>query len=234
MSLVYCVEDDEGISELILCVLRSGGYEAKRFVSSRELFDALKERLPTLLLLDAMLPGENGIIILQKLKASPAYKNLPVIMLTAKTTEIDKVTGLEAGADDYITKPFGVMELLSRIKAVLRRANPIEFPTDGIISYAGLSVSYAKREVLYNGSLVELTYKEFELLYYLINNYGLVLSRDKIIERVWGFDFEGESRTIDMHIKTLRQKLEAAGCSDFIKTIRGVGYKLDAGTDIKA
>lgn len=225
MALIYCVEDDDGISELILCALKSGGYEAAAFDSSEKLYEQMKKQTPSLLLLDIMLPGEDGISILKRIRADEAYKKIPVIMLTAKSSEIDKVTGLENGADDYMTKPFGIMELLSRIKAVLRRSAPEE-PTEQIYRYEKLCLDPMKRTVTFAETPVELTFKEFELLAYLMKNAGIVLSRDKIVEKVWGYDFEGESRTVDMHIKTLRRKLEEAGCEDYIKTVRGVGYKI--------
>lgn len=225
MACIYCVEDDEGIRELISCALKSGGYEVKAFEKAVPFYEALKTRQPALILLDIMLPDEDGISILTNIKKNEVYSDIPVIMLTAKSSEIDKVTGLEAGADDYITKPFGVMELLSRIKAVLRRIKKDE-TTSNIISVGRLTLNFQKRLVKYDEKNVVLTFKEFELLAYLMQNQGIVLTREKLMEKVWGFDFEGESRTVDMHIKTLRQKLEQAGCVDIIHTVRGVGYKI--------
>ena len=225
MACIYCVEDDEGIRELISCALKSGGYEVKAFEKAVPFYEALKTRQPALILLDIMLPDEDGISILTNIKKNEVYSDIPVIMLTAKSSEIDKVTGLEAGADDYITKPFGVMELLSRIKAVLRRTKKDE-TTSNIISVGRLTLNFQKRLVKYDEKNVVLTFKEFELLAYLMQNQGIVLTREKLMEKVWGFDFEGESRTVDMHIKTLRQKLEKAGCVDIIHTVRGVGYKI--------
>ena len=225
MACIYCVEDDEGIRELISCALKSGGYEVKAFEKAVPFYEALKTRQPALILLDIMLPDEDGISILTNIKKNEVYSDIPVIMLTAKSSEIDKVTGLEAGADDYITKPFGVMELLSRIKAVLRRTKKDE-TTSNIISVGRLTLNFQKRLVKYAEKNVVLTFKEFELLAYLMQNQGIVLTREKLMEKVWGFDFEGESRTVDMHIKTLRQKLEQAGCVDIIHTVRGVGYKI--------
>ena len=225
MACIYCVEDDEGIRELISCALKSGGYEVKAFEKAVPFYEALKTRQPALILLDIMLPDEDGISILTNIKKNEVYSDIPVIMLTAKSSEIDKVTGLEAGADDYITKPFGVMELLSRIKAVLRRTKKDE-TTSNIMSVGRLTLNFQKRLVKYDEKNVVLTFKEFELLAYLMQNQGIVLTREKLMEKVWGFDFEGESRTVDMHIKTLRQKLEQAGCVDIIHTVRGVGYKI--------
>ena len=226
MPLIYCVEDDEGISDLILCALKSGGYDAVAFDTPQRFYDRMKKQLPSLILLDIMLPVEDGISILKHIRSDAACKSIPVIMLTAKSTEVDKVMGLEAGADDFITKPFGIMELLSRIKAVLRRANSLEPASEPLLRFEGLELDGQKRQVSFNQKPVELTFKEFELLAFLLKNAGIVLSRDKIVEKVWGYDFEGESRTVDMHIKTLRQKLEETGCIDYIKTVRGVGYKI--------
>ncbi len=225
MSLIYCVEDDDGIRELIVCALKSGGYEAKAFPKAKLLYEEIKNKQPSLVLLDIMLPDEDGYTILTKLKKDSRTQDIPVIMLTAKTSEIDKVSGLEMGADDYITKPFGVMELLSRIKAVLRRTGKQNSETD-VIEESGVSLDASKRICSYNGREVVLTYKEFELLMYLMRHKSIAVSRDKLMETVWGYEFAGETRTVDMHIKTLRQKLEAAGCTDLIKTVRGIGYKV--------
>ncbi|MCD7740730.1 MAG: response regulator transcription factor [Ruminococcus sp.] len=224
MPLIYCIEDDEGIRELISCALKSGGYSVKAFDTAKPFYEALEGMQPSLILLDIMLPDEDGLTILGKLKANAKYKDIPVIMLTAKSSEIDKVSGLELGADDYITKPFGVMETLSRIKAVLRRAAPHEDESE-ILTVREVSLDPSKRVVTANGEEVELTYMEFELLMYLMRHVSIAVSRDKLMERVWGYEFAGETRTVDMHIKTIRQKLEAVGCTDFIKTVRGVGYK---------
>lgn len=225
MALVYCVEDNDGIRELISCALKSGGYDTCSYECAKTFYADLKARKPDLVLLDIMLPDEDGLTILKKLKADPLSVDIPVIMLTAKSSEIDKVTGLEAGADDYITKPFGVMELLSRIKAVLRRASK-NLPESDIIVINGLSLDLSKRIVSFDNKEIALTYKEFELLAYLMKHKSIAINRDKLMEKVWGFNYEGETRTVDMHVKTLRQKLEAAGCVDMIKTIRGVGYKI--------
>lgn len=225
MALIYCVEDDDGIRELVSCALKSGGYEVKAFPKAKPFYDEIKNNPPSLVLLDIMLPDEDGYSILSKLKKDMRTQDIPVIMLTAKTSEIDKVSGLEMGADDYITKPFGVMELLSRIKAVLRRAGKATSESD-VIVVDGVSVDSAKRVCTCNGEEVVLTYKEFELLMYLMRHKSIAVSRDKLMETVWGYEFVGETRTVDMHIKTLRQKLETAGCSDLIRTVRGIGYKI--------
>lgn len=226
MQKIYCVEDDESIRELIIYALKSGGYEAKGFESSKEFYAELGNSVPDLVLLDVMLPGEDGFSILKKLRESADTKDTPVIMLTAKSSEFDKVKGLDLGSDDYITKPFGVLELLSRIRAVLRRTGTVK--ADDCITYSGITLDESKREVMVNGHECILTFKEFELLNYLMHNCTIVLSREKILSKVWGYDFEGESRTVDMHIKTLRQKLSEVGAEDVIKTVRSVGYKFEA------
>ena len=226
MKLVYCVEDDEGIRELVSCALKSGGYEPIGFGTAKQFFDQIQKELPELIILDIMLPDESGISILKKLKENTAYSKIPIIMLTAKTAEIDKVVALETGADDYITKPFGIMEFLSRVKAVLRRVNKNEEISDSIFVLNDLSVDTQKRTVLYKESEIYLTLKEFDLLVYLLKNKDLVVSRSDILEKIWGFNYQGETRTVDMHIKTLRQKLESSGCIDMIQTVRGIGYKI--------
>lgn len=225
MAEIYLVEDDESIRELVLYALKNSGYEASGFSGGVEFWRALEQKAPDLVLLDIMLPGDDGFRLLGRLRENSRYAALPVIMLTAKASEYDKVRALDNGADDYITKPFGVMELLSRIRAVLRRASPQK---PAMVLRAGdIVLDEARRIVEADGVPVTLTYKEFELLAYLMRNTGLVLSREKIMERVWGFDYEGESRTVDMHIKTLRQKLGT--CGGLIETVRGVGYKLNGG-----
>lgn len=226
MKLVYCLEDDEGIRELVSCALKSGGYEPVGFGTAKQFFEQIQKELPELIILDIMLPDENGISILKKLKGNIAYSKIPIIMLTAKTAEIDKVVALETGADDYITKPFGIMEFLSRVKAVLRRVNKNEEISDSIFVLNDLSVDTQKRIVLYKESEIYLTLKEFDLLVYLLKNKDLVVSRSDILEKIWGFNYQGETRTVDMHIKTLRQKLESSGCIDMIQTVRGIGYKI--------
>ena len=219
--LIFCVEDDDSIRELICYALKSGGYQAQGFSSSAALWHRMATEKPDLLVLDIMLPGEDGLHILQRLKEDASTRSVPVIMLTAKTSELDKVAGLDAGADDYITKPFSVLELLSRIRAVLRRTAPSDAE---VLSCGPVTIDPLRRTVTSDGNPVELTYKEFELLCYMMRNCDIVLSRTRLMENVWGFDFEGESRTVDMHIKTLRQKLGAGG--SIIKTVLGVGYKV--------
>ena len=224
MRTIFCVEDDGNIRELVVYALHASGFEAEGFECAAALYERLERRLPDLLLLDVMLPGEDGVTTLKNLRQNPHTAGLPVILLTAKNAEYDKVLGLDSGADDYVTKPFGVMELLSRIKAVLRRAG-LSAPANSL-SLGAISLDVGRRAVTVAGEPVSLTFKEFELLHYLLQNPGLVLSREKIMAAVWGFDFEGESRTVDMHIKTLRRKLGEAG--GLIVTVRGVGYKLSA------
>jgi two-component system alkaline phosphatase synthesis response regulator PhoP len=220
--MIYCVEDERNIRELIVYTLESTGFEAKGFEDGVELFRELDKKSPTLILLDVMLPGEDGIQILKKLKTSMTTKNIPVIMVTAKGAEYDKVIGLDEGADDYITKPFGMMEFVSRIKAVLRRSGNDEPKQE--LSAGDVSIHIEKHSVFVKGQQVMLTLKEFELLKFLFENIGIVLTRDRLLEHIWGYDFDGETRTVDVHIRTLRQKLGEAG--NIIETVRGVGYKI--------
>ncbi len=226
MSLIFCVEDDSGIRELINCALSSGGYESRGFGNGMRLFEEMESTLPDLILLDVMLPGIDGITLLKRLKSSPVYADIPVIMLTARSSEIDKVTGLEAGADDYISKPFGIMELLSRIKAVLRRVKKSPGAGSSLLTVDNLAIDLQKRTVHCRETEITLTYKEFELLSYLAKNRGEAVSREQLLSKIWGIHNDGESRTVDVHIKTLRQKLMVGGCCDIIKTVRGFGYKL--------
>jgi two-component system alkaline phosphatase synthesis response regulator PhoP len=223
--VIYIVEDDENIREMESYALRNGGFEVVGFDEGKSFFEAIEKRMPLLVVLDIMLPGDDGLEILKKLKASDRTKKLPVIMVTAKTAEIDAVRGLDGGADDYITKPFGIMEFISRVKAVLRRSFKEEKEEKEDLGLGEIYMDDKKRMVTASGKVCELTYKEYELLKYLMNNNGIVLSREMIMDKVWGTDFEGESRTLDMHIKTLRQKLGEAG--GYIKTVRNVGYKFE-------
>lgn len=222
MALIYIVEDDENIREIEMFALKNAGYEVQGFDCAAAFFARVKEKLPALVLLDIMLPDEDGLSIVKKLRHTAETRKLPIIMATAKTSEIDKVKGLDIGADDYITKPFGVMELISRVKALMRRSRGME--EERMIHFGPLFMDDEKRAVYVNDNLCELTYKEYELLKLLLLNAGIVASRDMILDRVWGTDYEGESRTLDMHIKTLRQKLGTAGA--MIKTVRNVGYIL--------
>lgn len=221
--MIYIVEDDRNIQEIELFALKNSGYQAAGFETAKEFYHALSERLPELVLLDIMLPDEDGLSVLKRLRSKPDTQRIPVILVTAKTTEIDKVKGLDGGADDYITKPFGVMEMIARVKALLRRSGG---ERENVLTCGSVTLDAEKRLVLVNGKPVELTYKEFELLRLLMKNHGIVISRDVIMERVWDSSFEGESRTIDVHVRTLRQKLGEGGA--LIKTIRNVGYMADA------
>lgn len=220
--MIYCVEDDSNIRELVVYTLESTGMKARGFEDGRKFTEALAFETPELVLLDIMLPGEDGIEILKKLRNSAKTKDIPVIMVTAKGSEYDKVVGLDTGADDYITKPFGMMELVSRIKAVLRRT--IREKTDTKYRVGNLSIDVEKHKVKVDGETVTLTLKEFELLEKLMKNRHIVLTRDRLLEEIWGYDFTGETRTVDVHVRTLRQKLGTAG--ELIETVRGVGYRI--------
>lgn len=223
MSKVFCVEDDANIRELIEYTLQSTGFEVKSFENGKKFFDALKNESADLVLLDIMLPDMDGMEILKKLRTSDSTKNIAVILLTAKSERMDKIRGLDSGADDYITKPFDILELISRIKAVLRRNVKLQNDSD-TITYKELCLNTKKRMVSVAGADVQLTYKEYELLLMLLNAKGDVVSREAIISAIWDTEFEGESRTLDVHIRTLRQKLGIAG--NYIDTVRNVGYKV--------
>ena len=223
MALIYIIEDDINIREIEAFSLKNSGYQIKDFECAADFFAKMREKLPNLIILDVMLPDEDGLSIVKKIRSNPESRKIPVIMVTAKTTELDKVKGLDMGADDYLTKPFGVMELISRVKALLRRCEGME--DEKFYSVGGLLLDIEKHSVSVNDEAVELTYKEYELLRMLVQNTGIVTPREAIMERIWGTDFEGESRTLDMHIKTLRQKLGEAG--SLIKTIRNVGYIIE-------
>lgn len=221
--MIYLLEDDDSIRDFVIYTLNSQGMEARGFPLPSLFWQAVGEQMPALVLLDIMLPEEDGLSVLKKLRATPRTAKLPVIMLTAKGSEYDKVKGLDAGADDYVTKPFGVMELLSRVRAVLRRAGVKEPPEH--LQLGAIRVDTAAHTVFSDGRDVTLTHKEYELLVTLLHNAGHVLSREQLMQKVWGYDFEGESRTVDVHVKTLRQKLGAGGAQ--VKTVRGAGYKLE-------
>ncbi len=221
MSTIYVVEDDRNIREIESFTLKNVGYQVEDFECAKDFFDRLVEKKPDLVLLDVMLPDEDGLEIVKKMRAKPDTRQIPVIMVTAKTTELDKVKGLDMGADDYMTKPFGVMELISRVKALLRRSGLRE-NEEKVLSLGSVSLDRERHAVTVEGQPCELTYKEYELLKLLMINAGIVTTREVILDKVWGTDFEGESRTLDMHIKTLRQKLKGAG--SMIRTVRNVGY----------
>ena len=223
MALIYVVEDDDNIRDIETIALKNSNYLVKAFARATDFYRALNDILPDLVLMDVMLPDENGCDIVRRLRSQSATKRLPVIMVTAKTSEMDMVKGLDDGADDYIKKPFSVLELLSRVKALLRRSTE---ETAQQLRVGDIQLDNARRIVLAQGKNVELTYKEYELLRYLMINAEMVLSRESIMRFVWGTDFEGETRTVDMHIKTLRQKL--GPCGRQIDTVRNVGYVLQS------
>ena len=220
METIVIIEDDESIREMLRYYFRSVGYEVACFESGEDYFEQAGEVKPSLYILDIMLPGMDGLEILRRIRADARLEEAPVLMLTARTSEMDKVKGLETGADDYVVKPFGIMELQARVKALLRRAGRPR--TESVLTCGDLEIDPAAREVRKNGQLVELTYKEFELLRLLCAHRGMVLTRDDILQAVWDYDFAGETRTVDMHVKTLRQKLGEG----YIQTVRGVGYKM--------
>lgn len=223
--MIYVLEDDKSIQELIVYTLNNSGMEAKGFSRPSEFWKDMKEKeVPELLLLDIMLPEEDGLAILKKLRKEKGTKDLPVIMLTAKSSEYDKVMGFDIGADDYITKPFGMMELVARIKAMLRRASK-QAEKDEEYQIGELYVALKKHVVKVGGISVTLTSKEFELLTMFVENQSVVFSRDQILNRIWGYEFDGANRTVDVHIGTLRQKM--GECGEYIKTVRGYGYKFD-------
>lgn len=222
--MIYCVEDDANIRELVAYTLQTMGFEAKEIEDGKGLKKALAAELPELILLDIMLPGEDGLTILKQLKSDALTKNIPVIMVTAKGTEYDKVIGLDLGADDYVSKPFGMMELISRVKAVLRRVDRQKDERPQKVTNGPIEMDVKKHEILVNGESVQLTLKEFELLRRLLEHPNIVLTRSQLLEEIWGYDFDGETRTVDVHIRTLRQKLGEAG--DRIETVRGVGYRI--------
>ena len=223
MSLIYILEDDKNIQEIESYAIKGNGYDVRAFDDAEAFDRGMQERKPDLLLLDVMLPGEDGLSVLKRLRSNSDTKELPVILVTAKDSEIDTVKGLDLGADDYITKPFGVMELISRIRAIMRRVRPAS--DDVVLKYKNIYLDQDRRGCLVDGENVELTFKEYELLWLFLSNPGIVLTRETIMETVWGTDFAGESRTIDMHIRTLRKKLKEAG--SLIITVRNVGYKLE-------
>ena len=221
MALIYAVEDDKNILEIEMFALKNSGYQVEGFETAHDFYKKLEKQIPDLVLLDVMLPDEDGLEIVGTLRKRPDTKKMPIIMVTAKSSEIEKVKGLDAGADDYLTKPFGVMELIARVKAILRRT----VEEDKFLSVGDVYVDDEKRTVYVYGEPCTLTYKEYELLKLLLHHSGVVVSREIILDRVWGIDFEGESRTLDMHIRTLRQKLGEAGA--MIRTVRNVGYMIE-------
>ena len=222
--MIFCVEDDSNIRELVVYTLETTGFQARGFEEGKSFLEALALETPDLILMDIMLPGEDGISLLKRLKISSKTRDIPVIMVTAKGAEYDKVKGLDLGADDYVTKPFGMMELVSRIKAVLRRSGAAKKKAEDIIVSGSLEINTKKHEVKADGEVVGLTLKEYELLKRLMENPNIVMTRDSLLEEIWGYDFDGETRTVDVHIRTLRQKL--GKCGERVETVRGVGYRI--------
>ena len=221
--MIWCVDDDNTIRDIEVYTLTQTGFDAKGFADGISMLEALKTEKPELIVLDIMLPGKDGVEVLKEIRSNPETRKIPVIMATAKGTEMDKIQGLDTGADDYLVKPFGVMEMVSRIKAVLRRCEPDE--KEEVLSIGEITLSDKEHLVTVNGEKVVLTFKEFEILKLFMQSPGIVFSRDKLLSEVWGIDYLGESRTVDMHIKTLRQKLGDAGA--LIETVIGVGYKME-------
>lgn len=222
--MIFCVEDDSNIRELVVYTLETTGFQARGFEEGKSFLEAFALETPDLILMDIMLPGEDGISLLKRLKNSSQTRDIPVIMVTAKGAEYDKVKGLDLGADDYVTKPFGMMELVSRIKAVLRRSGAAKKKAEDIIVSGNLEINTKKHEVKADGEVVGLTLKEYELLKRLMENPNIVMTRDFLLEEIWGYDFDGETRTVDVHIRTLRQKL--GKCGERVETVRGVGYRI--------
>lgn len=220
---IFCVEDDGDIRELIEYTLKTAGFEVRGFEGGAELFEALESARPLLILLDIMLSGTDGMKILKQLREKSATADIPVIMVTAKSDRLDKVRGLDCGADDYVTKPFDILELIARIKAVLRRSKAKQ-NTAEVLECGELEADLPQRRITVSGNEITLTYKEFELLVFLMENKGKVVTRTTLLDKIWNTDFEGESRTVDVHIRTLRQKLGAAG--ELIETVRNVGYRM--------
>ena len=225
--MIWCIEDDPGIREIEVYALNSTGMNAVGFGSAEEFREALKTETPELILLDVMLPGEDGVTILKQLRADERYRHIPVIMATARSSEFDKVQSLDLGADDYITKPFGMMEMVSRVKAVLRRAQPKQ--GKALLRLGGLTLDEEQHTVTIDGQRTALTFKEYELLRLFLSHPGMAFSRDQLLQIVWNTDYAVETRTVDMHIRTLRQKLGDYG--RYIETIRGVGYRLEEKDD---
>ena len=225
--MIWCVEDDPSIREIEVYALHSTGLEARGFADGAEFWEALEKELPELVILDVMLPGEDGVAILKRLRADERYRDIPVIMATARSTEFDKVQSLDLGADDYITKPFGMMEMVSRVKAVLRRSQPKQ--PAALLRLEGLTLDESQHTVTIDGQRITLTYKEYELLRLFLSHPGMAFSREQLLQTVWNTDYAVETRTVDMHIRTLRQKLGDYG--RYIETIRGVGYRLEGNHD---
>ena len=224
--MIYCVEDDSAIRDIEVYALRSTGFEAEGLESGEQLFEAIKKQLPELIILDGLLQGEDGLEILRRIRQSAVTRSVPVIMATARGEEYDKITGLDSGADDYLVKPFGMMEMVSRVRAVLRRAGVSDTTRERSLSLGALTLDPSSHTVTAAGQPVTLTLKEFELLRTMMAKPGVVFTRDRLLSEVWGTDYDGETRTVDVHIRTLRQKL--GECGAMIGTVRGVGYRMEA------
>ena len=222
--MILCVEDDNSIRDLMIYTFRTAGFDAKGLNSGKELFEELKREKPQLIMLDIMLPGEDGIVLLKRLRAGASTADIPVIMATAKGTEYDKITGLDLGADDYLAKPFGMMEMISRVRAVLRRSRPKE--EKKILRTGCLEMNPGEHRVFVKGERISLTLKEYELLRLFMENMGRVFTREQLLQQVWGASYMGETRTVDVHIGTLRSRL--GDCGEYIETVRGVGYRMEA------
>ena len=222
--MIYCVEDDDSIRDIEVYTLQTTGFEAEGFPDAASFFEAVKKTVPELVLLDVMLPGEDGVTILKKLKANSATRDIPIIMATAKGSEYDKIISLDLGADDYLVKPFGMMEMLSRVRAVLRRSTPKQ--EKHLLRINGVLLNLAEHTVTLEGERIALTLKEFEMLRLFMSHPGMVFTRDQLLSNVWDMDYDGETRTVDVHVRTLRQKLGPFGA--LIETVRGVGYRLEA------
>ena len=223
--MIYCVEDDSAIRDIEVYALRSTGFEAEGLENGEQLFEAIAKRVPELIILDVMLPGEDGLEILKRIRFSALTRSVPVIMATARGEEYDKITGLDSGADDYLVKPFGMMEMVSRVRAVLRRSGGGE-SAQKLLTLGSLALDPASHTVTVNGQAVTLTLKEFEILRTMMAKPGVVFTRDRLLSEVWGTDYDGETRTVDVHTRTLRQKLGDGGA--LIGTVRGVGYRMEA------
>lgn len=225
-ELIYIIEDDESIRELVRVTLEAFAYTVCAFENAEDALTKIKEQVPDLIVFDHMLPGMDGVTAIRQLRANPLYCDLPILLLTAKSSELDKVVGLDAGADDYLTKPFGVLEMTARIRSLLRRIKPQVVERPSILSASGITMNLEAREVSKNGGSIELTHKEFELLRLLMENSARVMTRDELLNEVWGYSYIGETRTLDMHIRSLRAKLgDDAESPTYIKTVRSVGYR---------
>lgn len=222
--MIVIIEDDNSIRELVCYTLNNTGFDAIGFEDGSGFFEFANQTIPTLLLLDIMLPKEDGISILKKIRSDKRLSNIPIVMISAKDSEYDKVVGLDQGADDYLTKPFGMMELIARVKAVLRRVCDEETDSEQCFTYKGLTVNNSTHTVIVNGQTVDLALKEYQILMLLLQNQGYVLNRDVLLQKIWGYDFDGETRTVDVHIRMIRSKI--GECGNYIETVRGVGYKI--------